>query len=192
MKIVNTFLIVGLLSLATACSNGKSTDSAANVNPIDVSEFTGSNAVASVAMIDSLALEADFLTPEQGVSVLVGLSEIVKNEQAKGASGKKLEYMRKFMDTYEILQGRGEEFASAIANAKASAHIDLPAIASQYSDILNNEADGSAIEGEEDGGTANATPAAPKPKPTEDAEKTAPTEAVPASEATPAPAETAD
>lgn len=160
MKLITSISVSALaLSLITCSENNNESSSAATGQ--DYSAFTGSNAVASAATIDSLALEADFITPEQGVGVLVGLSEIVKNEQAGGSSSKKLEYMRKYIDTYDILVGRSDEFKTAIDEARSTARVDLPAIFEQYRDILNGEADGSVIEGEEGGGTTSAETSAP-------------------------------
>ncbi|MDE6100233.1 MAG: hypothetical protein K2G01_04245, partial [Paramuribaculum sp.] len=147
MTIKHTLLAGFSAVIFAACSGGKTESTANSVEAIDVTQFTGSNAVASSATIDSMALEADFLTPEQGVSVLVGLSEIVKTEEAKAKGGVKLEYMRKYLDTYDILSGRGDEFKSAIENARRSTGVDLPAICSRYADILSDETGGGAVEG---------------------------------------------
>lgn len=154
-------LLMGFSAIVfAACSGGNSESKTNSVEAIDVTQFTGQNAVTSSSTIDSMALEADFLTPEQGVGVLVGLSEIVRSEEAKG--GKKLEYMRKFLDTYDILSGRGDEFKSAIANARMSTGIDLPAICGKYSDVLSDETDGgAAVEGEDE--TTNSVAAPSKP-----------------------------
>lgn len=134
---------------AASCSGGDGKGNASTVATIDVNDFKGQKAIASAATIDSMALEADFLTPEQGVTVLVGLSEIARNEEMKQSPDKRLEYMRKFLDTYDILSDRGDEFKQAIASAKASTGIDLPAIADRYRTVLNDEADGSAVETED-------------------------------------------
>lgn len=144
MKYTAIIPAIVLLMSVSACGNNKS-GSANDVQPIDVSAYTGGNALSAIAAIDSLAMEADFLSPEQGVTVLVGLSEIVKRREGNS----RLEYMRKFVDTYDILINRGDEFSRAILSAKASTSIDLPALFDQYRDVLNEEADGSAIEGEE-------------------------------------------
>lgn len=130
MKLITSISISALALSLIACS-GNNNESSSAATSQDYSAFTGSNAVASAATIDSLALEADFITPEQGVGVLIGLSEIVKNEQAVGSSSKKLEYMRKYIDTYDILVGRSDEFKTAIGDARATAHVDLPAIFEQ-------------------------------------------------------------
>lgn len=159
MKMKHSLLIGFSAIVFAACSGGKSESTTNSVEAIDVTQFTGQNAVASSSTIDSMALEADFLTPEQGVSVLVGLSEIVKTEEGKG--GKKLEYMRKFLDTYDILSGRGDEFKSAIANARMSTGIDLPAICEKFSDVLSEETGGGAVEGEEETTNSVAAPAKP-------------------------------
>lgn len=156
--------IAATLALAS-CSGGNSNQTAVTVASIDVSEFKGQKALGSAATIDSLALEADFLTPEQGVTVLVGLSEIAKNEEMKQKPEKRLEYMRKFIDTYDILSDRGDEFKQAIANSTASTGINLTEIANRYRDVLNDEADGYTLEGEEGTGTTTtAAPSASAPK----------------------------
>ncbi len=158
MKLLNILVVAALAAVSLSCSDKKTSGNSTETS-IDVSEFTGSNAVASSSKIDSLALEADFLTPEQGVNVLVGLSEIVKAEQEKGKSSKKLEYMRKYIDTYDILADRSEEFRQTLAEAGSTTGIDLAAIFRQYREVLSNEADGTAIEGEDGGTTQVAAPA---------------------------------
>lgn len=150
-----------MASIIYSCSGDKKN----NVTVVELDEtlaaFQGANAVNSIKTIDSLALEADFITEEQAVAVLMGLSEIAKAEEAKGSKGKKLEYMRKYVDTYDILTDRGQEFKDAIEDAKVNYHVDFAAINNQYRDVLNVEADGVSIEGEGDGGVTDAGTAAP-------------------------------
>lgn len=145
MKTSRILLIAILAPTIAACSGNKS-GNAESSEHIDLTPFTGNNAMTSAGTIDSLALEADFLTPEQGVAVLTGLSEIIKVEQAEGKKSKKLEYMRKFIDTYDILRDRSEDFTSEFENAARSAGIDFAALFAQYRDVLSSEADGTAIE----------------------------------------------
>ncbi|MCM1348386.1 MAG: hypothetical protein NC338_03160 [Firmicutes bacterium] len=183
MKQFKIVLLSALVLSLASCSGGKTSSGSADGNGADYASFMGQNALASAATIDSLALEADFLTPQQGVSVLVGLSEIARNEQGPSGSGKRLEYMRKYLDTYDILMDRGDEFKEAIAGATASAHVNLSEIADKYRDILNEEADGSSIEDEADGGTTSVAPVAKTDSastaaavPAEDAPKATPAE----------------
>lgn len=145
-------IFLGALALAS-CSGNNTSGGSSVVSESDISAFSGNNALAASATIDSLALEADFLNPRQAVSVLLGLNEIVKAEQAKGSSGKRLEYMRKYIDTYDILSDRGEEFTEAFDEVKLRHHIDFAAICKSYRDTLADEADGSAIEGDDGGVT---------------------------------------
>lgn len=153
-------MIAALASAACACSGNKSGNTE-TAETIDLSSFTGSNAVASAGTIDSLALEADFLTPEQGVAVLAGLSEIVRAEEAEGNRSKKLEYMRKYIDTYDILVNRSEDFTSEFDRLKSAAHINFAALFAQYRDILSSEADGTSVEGDSDSyGITETRPAA--------------------------------
>lgn len=152
-------MIAALASAACACSGNKS-GSTETAETIDLSSFTGSNAMASAGTIDSLALEADFLTPEQGVAVLAGLSEIVRAEEAEGNRSKKLEYMRKYIDTYDILVNRSEDFTSEFDRLKSAAHIDFAALFAQYRDILSSEADGTSVEGDSYGITESRPAAA--------------------------------
>lgn len=163
MKYLRLLAIFFLAVTATACSD-KKTSSDGQVATADYSEFMGEKAVASAANIDSLALEADFLEPEQGAEVLVGLSEIVRHEEA-AKSGKRLEYMRKFVDTYDILSGRGEDFRQAIAGVAESARINLKEIYLKYIDALGAEAGGDVLESEE---PADNGGSAPKAAPSEE------------------------
>lgn len=172
---------------AASCSGGDGKGNASTVATIDVNDFKGQKAIASAATIDSMALEADFLTPEQGVTVLVGLSEIARNEEMKQSPDKRLEYMRKFLDTYDILSDRGDEFKQAIASAKASTGIDLPAIADRYRTVLNDEADGSAVETEEGAGAPTTSVPAETRETTEEQPTEKPSEEPPAE--TPQPSE---
>ncbi len=147
--------------MLTACGGSKN-DNSSTTTTIDLSAYTGANAVASATTIDSLALEADFLTPYQGVAVLTGLSEIVKSEQEKGKKGLKLEYMRKYVDTYDILMSRSESFTNELESTMRGTGINFRDLFTQYRDVLSAEADGTSIE---DGGAGtteikSATPAA--------------------------------
>lgn len=155
MKYLRLLAIFFVAAAATSCSDKKSSTDGQGASA-DYSAFMGEQAVASAANIDSLALEADFLEPAQGAEVLVGLSEIARHEDA-AKSGKRLEYMRKYVDTYDILTGRGEEFRQAIADASEASHINLKEIYLKYVDALGNEAGGDVIETEE---PAAAAPAA--------------------------------
>lgn len=142
---------VCVMLIAASCSNSKTQSSDSQVETIDVSQFTGSNAVDQAHTIDSLALQADFLSADQSVTVLVGLSEIVKYKQGN----ERLEYMRKYLDAYEILTSRGDEFVQAITSSKSATGIDLPGLFSSYHDVLNNEADdGTAFEDGDQGATS--------------------------------------
>lgn len=163
MKYLRLLVILFVAAAATACSD-KKTSADSHDAAADYSEFMGEKAVASAANIDSLALEADFLEPEQGAEVLIGLSEIARHEEA-AKSGKRLEYMRKFVDTYDILSGRGEEFRQAIAAVNESAHINLKQIYLNYIDALGAEAGGDVLESEE---SADNGGSAPKAAPSEE------------------------
>lgn len=171
MKIIKILLVVFGAVAMTACSGKSSNGATSIVSDSDIESFTGGNAIAASATIDSLALEADFLTPRQAVSVLIGLNEIVKAEQEKGKSGRRLEYMRKYIDTYDILSDRGEEFSDAFDEVKLRHHIDFAAICKSYRDILSDEADGSTVE-DGAGALTDEAPAAQKA----DTAKTAPVE----------------
>jgi len=159
-------ILVAVLTMLTAasCSNSKSGSSQTQVETIDVSDFTGNNALSATRSIDSMALQADFLTSQEGVSVLVGLSEIAKSKQGN----ERLEYMRKYLDTYDILTSRGDEFAQAIASSKSSTGIDLQSIFNQYRDTLNEEDDGTTFEDDDQPTTTvPETPSEPKEEETE-------------------------
>lgn len=158
MKYLKLLVVIFVALAATACSD-KKTSADGQDNLADYSEFMGEKAVASAANIDSLALEADFLEPRQGAEVLIGLSEIARHEEG-AKSGKRLEYMRKFVDTYDILSGRGEDFRQAIADATESAHVNLRQIYLKYVDALGVEAGGDVIESEEAGEASVASPKA--------------------------------
>lgn len=151
-------LVLPFFSALVMFSCSSNSKQSGESSQIDVGDYMGEHAVASAATIDSLALEADFLTVRQAVSVLVGLSEITKAEESKGSQGRKLEYMRKFIDTYEILMGRGDDFREAIEDSKATAHVDLPGIFARYRDTMASEAGGEAIEGEDGDGALGVEP----------------------------------
>lgn len=70
---------------------------------------------ASASVLDSMALNADDLTPRRAVSLLNGYVEIYRNS---GSSRSKAVTMRKFVDVYDILiSNYGDEFRNAVSSA---------------------------------------------------------------------------
>jgi len=132
-------------AVLTACGGNKNENNDSE-STVDLTSFTGTNAVASASTIDSLALEADFLTPDQGVAVLAGLSEIVKAEEAKGRGNQRLQYMRKYVDTYDILVSRQEDFTEEFNRLIRTTGYDFRGLFNRYRDVLSSEADGTSIE----------------------------------------------
>lgn len=70
---------------------------------------------ASASVLDSMALNADDLTPRRAVSLLNGYVEIYRNSRS---SRSKAVTMRKFVDVYDILiSNYGDEFRNAVSSA---------------------------------------------------------------------------
>lgn len=139
-------------AVLAACGSNKNKNNDSE-STVDLTSFTGANAVASASTIDSLALEADFLTPDQGIAVLAGLSEIVKAEESKGKGTMKLQYMRKYVDTYDILVSRTEDFTEEFDRLARTAGYDFRGLFNRYRDVLSSEADGTSIEDGDAGAT---------------------------------------
>ncbi len=144
-------LSISLFAAVLASCGSNKNENNDSESTVDLTLFTGTNAVASASTIDSLALEADFLTPDQGIAVLAGLSEIVKAEESKGTL--KLQYMRKYVDTYDILVSRTEDFTEEFNRLARTAGYDFRGLFNRYRDVLSSEADGTSIEDGDAGAT---------------------------------------
>lgn len=110
-------LIPILCAAACCCAAGCSSKSDSG-NPGAATEPVMEEAEvlhASASVLDSMALNADDLTPRRAVSLLNGYVEIYRNSRS---SRSKAVTMRKFVDVYDILiSNYGDEFRNAVSSA---------------------------------------------------------------------------
>ncbi|MCM1482866.1 MAG: hypothetical protein NC043_00890 [Muribaculaceae bacterium] len=148
-----------LAVMAVSCSGSKSADAAdAQMSEIENAIKAGEGARAVSTRVDSMALEADDLTPSQAVQVLVAYMRIHEEAKQNGDTQLDMETLRKFVDVYDIVTsvGGSEMTETFRALAARSPRYDIPAAAKEYRAILADYADGTSSE-EEAG-----APAAPK------------------------------
>ncbi len=106
---------------------------------------------APASVLDSLALNADDLTPQQAVNLLMGYVELQRSTTSTRA---KVVTMRKFVDVYDIVMNNyGDKFRAQIRDAAGKDNINLKEVSLEYREKLSgyDEASGIIIE-----------PAAPK------------------------------
>lgn len=126
-------LIQSLTILSTAawllCScSSKSDNSETSATETTSTEET-SLLHAPASVLDSLALNADDLSPQQAVNLLNGYVEIYRNSPS---SKTKAITMRKFVDVYDILiSNYGDEFRNAVSRA-ANDDINLRDISQDF------------------------------------------------------------
>lgn len=98
---------------AVGCSSKSESPESGSGESVAVEEDVVLHAPASV--LDSMALNADDLTPRQAVGLLNGYVEIYRSS---GSNRTKAVTMRKFVDVYDILIGNyGDEFRNAVSSA---------------------------------------------------------------------------
>lgn len=116
MRVKNIFvniLCVAMSCFAAGCSSKSETPENGSGESVAVEEDVVLHASASV--LDSMALNADDLTPRRAVSLLNGYVEIYRNGRS---SRSKAVTMRKFVDVYDILiSNYGDEFRNAVSSA---------------------------------------------------------------------------
>lgn len=113
LKVLIPILCAAVCSCVSGCSGkGDSGNPGAATEPV-MEEAEVLHASASV--LDSMALNADDLTPGRAVSLLNGYVEIYRNGRS---SRSKAVTMRKFVDVYDILiSNYGDEFRNAVSSA---------------------------------------------------------------------------
>lgn len=128
--------------IATACTRGSSSASGIDFNPeAEEASFTTNQ-------IDSLALNADFLSAFDAMGVLTGYMHQV-NANKGIANSANLPTMRKFVDVYDIVSNNlGDEFAETVARLSSSHGIDLRQTYLLYREALADFADGTSVESE--------------------------------------------
>lgn len=129
--------------VSCSCSrNDKPTDTSATITLDDESPEL---AHAPSSVLDSLALNADDLTPAQAVNLLLGYVDIQKNATSFRT---KIITMRKFVDVYDIVMNNyGDEFRSVIRKAADRDNgVDLKEISLEFRDKLANYEEGSGTE----------------------------------------------
>lgn len=113
LNVLIPILCAAVCCCATGCSSKSDSGNPAAVTEPVMEEAEVLHASASV--LDSMALNADDLTPRRAVSLLNGYVEIYRNS---GSSRSKAVTMRKFVDVYDILiSNYGDEFRNAVSSA---------------------------------------------------------------------------
>lgn len=113
--------------LFCSCSSKSDNKESSATEVIATEDFSLHNAPVSV--LDSLALNADDLSPQQAVNLLNGYVEIYSNSSSAKT---KAVTMRKFVDVYDILiSNYGDEFRSAVSRA-ANEDINLRDISQDF------------------------------------------------------------
>lgn len=147
-KSIYNILFISFVSLATlsslsSCSgNNQDNTDAIEVNgdrsdtdPVDY--IHGSSHLTST-QIDSLANQADFLSPGQGVGVLWYFSQTIE----KSSGRNKTEKMVAFKDLYNILASNyGSDFQTALRKLQSRHHVDLKSIFEEITDRFNGADD---------------------------------------------------
>lgn len=148
MKLLIGYSIVVASAVAlVACGGKKENGAVENAETIDLTEYTPGHAVQMSDKIDSLALNADDLSPDDAVNVLLAYVEIERDESNANKAKVKRETMRKFADVYDIVMGNyGNEFRAAIDKARRTTELDLSAIAADYRERLSDYDEGAGIE----------------------------------------------
>lgn len=148
MKLLIGYSIVVASAVAlVACGGKKENGAVENAETIDLTEYTPGHAVQMSDKIDSLALNADDLSPEDAVNVLLAYVEIERDESNANKTKVKRETMRKFADVYDIVMGNyGNEFRAAIDKARRTTELDLSAIVTDYRERLAEYDEGAGIE----------------------------------------------
>lgn len=109
------------------CSSKSDNNESSATEVIATEDFSLHNAPVSV--LDSLALNADDLSPQQAVNLLNGYVEIYRNSSSAKT---KAVTMRKFVDVYDILiSNYGDEFRAAVSRA-ANEDINLRDISQDF------------------------------------------------------------
>lgn len=147
MKLKYSAVVAALIAASLLVSCGKSEKQVAAEEKIveienEIIESGSSRGVSTA--IDSLALNADDLTPAEAVQVLVAYMNIHEQAVADGNVRRDMETLRKYVDVYDIvLSAGGEEMSDAFKNlARRSPKYDFAATAKQYRSILSDYADG--------------------------------------------------
>lgn len=111
-------VLIPILCAAVCCCAAGCSSKSDSGNPAAATEPVMEEAEvlhASASVLDSMALNADDLTPRRAVSLLNGYVEIYRNS---GSSRSKAVTMRKFVDVYDILiSNYGDEFRNAVSSA---------------------------------------------------------------------------
>lgn len=111
-------VLIPILCAAVCCCAAGCSSKSDSGNPGAVTEPVMEEAEvlhASASVLDSMALNADDLTPSRAVSLLNGYVEIYRNS---GSTRSKAVTMRKFVDVYDILiSNYGDEFRNAVSSA---------------------------------------------------------------------------
>lgn len=106
-------ILAAAMWLFSGCSSKSDSQETSATETISTEETSLLHAPASV--LDSMALNADDLTPQQAVNLLTGYVEIYRNSSSAKT---KAVTMRKFVDVYDILiSNYGDEFRNAVSRA---------------------------------------------------------------------------
>ncbi len=98
------------------------------------------------SMADELALNADDLTPDQAVSVLMGFYDMHLQYSGEHKYRSDMETMRKFVDVYDIVNSNhGDKFKKALkATKNVYPDVDFVEVYKQFAEKLT-QYDGSAL-----------------------------------------------
>lgn len=111
---------------------------------------SGEGTRAISTRVDSMALEADDLTPSEAVQVLVAYMRLHEEAKSNGDTKLDMETLRKFVDVYDIVTSvGGSEMNETFSKlAKRNPRFNIPVAAKEYRSILADYADGVATEEE--------------------------------------------
>lgn len=146
MKPAYPIIILALTAIGCNSSDKNATEITEDISTSqEVVDYTDhGHAPRSTMHIDSLANEADFLSPGEGVGVLIAYVEVKSEAEKAGKIKEAYETMRKFVDLYNIVSNNHKnDFKKAVNKALRSTGTDLSALAVEYREKLADYDDAS-------------------------------------------------
>ncbi|MDE7025336.1 MAG: hypothetical protein K2O88_05580 [Paramuribaculum sp.] len=143
LSFVSSILSLAICIAICGCTDKSENNSIPAPETITIEESTLSHAPASV--LDSMALNADDLNPQQAIDLLTGYVQIYRNSSSNRT---KAVTMRKFVDVYDILiSNYGDDFRNAVSQA-ANEETNLRDISQEFRSKLSgyDEASGMVYE----------------------------------------------
>lgn len=150
-KMYRYIFVVAVSMMFIACGGNKESDAAdSQIDEIEQALERGEGSRAISNRIDSMALEADDLTPAEAVQVLVAYIRLHEQTKQEGNAQADMEILRKYVDVYDIVTSvGGDEMRSTFDKlARRDSRYNLAVVAKEYRSILADYADGVATEEE--------------------------------------------